>query len=91
MEMGELVGKASGRTFSVRSTYISDLRWSSLSVASSNCLKMSTRPPFEALKSGLPMSVFATTGFRHWNMEIRISIVGSYDHTVGGEEELLTK
>jgi hypothetical protein len=60
--MGELVGKASGRTFSARSTYIPAPCWSSLSVASSDSDKMSTRPPSEALKSGLPMPVFATTG-----------------------------
>jgi hypothetical protein len=61
--MGELVGKASGRTFKARSTYILAPRWSSLSVASFDCLKMSNRPPSETLKSGLPISVFATTGF----------------------------
>ena len=61
--MGELVGKVSGGTFKARSTYISAHRWSSLSLAFFDCLKMSTRPPSEALKSGLPMSVFATIGF----------------------------
>jgi hypothetical protein len=62
---GQALRRRQGRTFSARSTYISDPRWSSLSVASSDCLKMSTRPPSEALKSGLPMSVFATTGFTY--------------------------
>ena len=31
-------------------------------MASSDCLKMSNRPPSEALKNSLPMSVSATTG-----------------------------
>ena len=63
--MGEPVGKASGRTFRARSTYVLDPCWSSLSVMSSHSLKMSIRPPSEALKSGLLMSVFATTGLMH--------------------------
>ena len=57
--MGEPVGKASGRTFNQMSTYIPDTCWSSLSVTSSHTLNMSIQSPSEALKSGLPMSVFA--------------------------------
>ena len=59
---GQALRRRQGRTFSTRSTYIPEPRWSSLSVASSDCLNMSTRPPSEALKSGLPMAVFANTG-----------------------------
>jgi hypothetical protein len=57
--MGDLVGEASGRTFKARSTYISAPRWSSLSLASFDCLKI---PPSEALKSGLPNVRFSN----HW-------------------------
>jgi hypothetical protein len=63
--MGEPVGKGSGRTFSARSTYVPAPCWSSLWVMSSPSPKMSIRPPSEALKSGLPMAVFATGGFSY--------------------------
>jgi hypothetical protein len=61
--MGEPVGRASGRTFNRTSTYLSDTCWSSLSVTSSHTLNMSIESPSEALKSGLPMPVFATLRF----------------------------
>jgi hypothetical protein len=59
-DMGEPVGRASGRTFRARSTYVPDPCWSSPLVRSSVSLKMSIRPPYEALKSGLPMAGSAT-------------------------------
>jgi hypothetical protein len=62
MDMGEPFGKASGRTFSARSTYVADPCWNSLWVVSSNPLSLSTRPPSEALKGGLPMAVSAPAG-----------------------------
>ena len=58
--MGEPVRKASGRTFHPMSTLVSDTCRSSPQVESSHSLKTSNQPPSEALKSGLPMSVFAT-------------------------------
>ena len=58
--MGEPVRKASGRTFHPMSTLVSDACWSSSQVESSHSLKTSNQPPSEALKSGLPMAVFAT-------------------------------
>ena len=61
--MGEPVGKASGRTFNRMSTHLPDTCWSSLPVTSSHTLNMSIQSPSEALKSGLPMSVFATVMF----------------------------
>ncbi len=62
--MREPVGKDSGRTVSTKSTYVPDPCWSSLWVMSSLSPKMSIRPPSEALKSGLPMAVFATDGLK---------------------------
>ena len=65
--MGESVEKASGQTFNQISTHIPDTCSISLSVTSSHTLNMSNRSPSEALKSGLPMSVFATGGlFPPW-------------------------
>ena len=61
--MGEPVGKASGRTFNQMSTHLPDTCWSSLSVTSSHTLNMSIQSPSAALKSGLPMSVFATVRY----------------------------
>jgi hypothetical protein len=58
--MGEPVRKASGRTFHPMSTLVSDTCRSSPQVESSHSLKTSNQPPSEALKSGLPMAVFAT-------------------------------
>jgi len=58
--MGEPVVKASGRTFNAISTYVPNPHWSSLLVKSTHSLKMSIQPPSEALKSGLPMPVYAT-------------------------------
>jgi hypothetical protein len=60
--MGEPVGKVSGRTFDRMSTGISDTCRSSLSMMSSDTLKMSNRSPSEALKSGLPMAGFQLAG-----------------------------
>ena len=60
---GEPFGKASGRTFSAKSTYVPDPCWSSLWVISSNSLKMSMNPPSEALKGGLPLPSSVTGGF----------------------------
>jgi hypothetical protein len=60
MGMGEPFGKASGRTFSARSTYVPDPCSNSHEVLSSNSLKMSIRPPSEALKGGLPVPISAT-------------------------------
>ena len=62
MDMGEPFGKASGRTFSARSTNVPDPCCNSLWVISSNSLNLSMRPPSEALKGGLPMSVFGNCG-----------------------------
>ena len=59
-DMGEPVRKASGRTFHPMSTLVSDTCRSSPQVESSHSLKTSNQPPSEALKSGLPMAVFAT-------------------------------
>jgi len=58
--MGKPVRKASGRTFQPMSTLVSDTCRSSPQVESSHSLKTSNQPPSEALKSGLPMAVFAT-------------------------------
>jgi hypothetical protein len=58
--MGEPVGKVSGRTFNRMSTHLPDTCWSSLSVTSFHTLNMSIQSPSEALKSGLPMAVYAT-------------------------------
>jgi hypothetical protein len=60
--MGEPVGKASGRTFNRMNTCIPDTCWNSLSVTSSDTLKMSIPSPSEALQSGLPMPAFAIGG-----------------------------
>jgi hypothetical protein len=70
MDMGEPFGKASGRIFGARSTYVPDPCWNSLWVISSNSLKISIRPPSEALKGGLPMAASYNFGdtpcpFRH--------------------------
>ena len=61
--MGEPVVKASGRTFKSTSTYVPDPCWSSPQVKSTHSLNMSTQSPSEALKSGLPVSVYATVRF----------------------------
>ena len=58
--MGGPVEKGSGRTFNPVSTSIPDACRTSLSVTSFHTLEISNRPPSEALKSGLPMSVSAT-------------------------------
>jgi hypothetical protein len=55
--IGKPFGKASGRTFRRINAYVPDPSWSLLLVTSPYSLKMSNRPPFEALKSGLPMAV----------------------------------
>ena len=57
--MGEPVGKGSRRTSHRMSTHIPGTWWISLRVKSSRSLKMSAKPPFEALESGLPMAVNA--------------------------------
>jgi len=71
--MGKAVGEASdwlrvvplsqGRTFKQISTCIPDTCWTSLLVKSSLTHKISQSPPSEALESGLPMAVFATTRY----------------------------
>jgi len=61
--MGEPVVKGSGRTLNAMSAYVSDPRWSSALVKSAHSLNMSTQPPSEALKSGLPMAVYATVRY----------------------------
>jgi len=58
--MGKLVEKASERTLRRISTYIPDTDSISLSETSFLTLNMLNRSPSEALKSGLPMAVFAT-------------------------------
>jgi len=53
-------GGSSGRTFNAISAYVSDPRCSSPLVKSTHPFNMSTQPPFEALKSGLPMAIYVT-------------------------------
>jgi hypothetical protein len=63
--MDKPFGKASGRTFYRINTLVPDPYWNSLQVLSSVSLKPPNEPPSEALKSGLPMPVFATGGLTH--------------------------
>ena len=55
--MDKPFGKASRRTFIRNGTPLPLTSWISPKVKSSNNIKMSNRPPSEALKGGLPMSV----------------------------------
>jgi hypothetical protein len=55
-DMGKPFGKASGRTFIRNGTPLPLTNWNSPKVKFSDHIKISKRPPFEALKGGLPMS-----------------------------------
>jgi hypothetical protein len=57
-DMGEPVGKGSGRTLNRMSTYVPDPSGSSAWMISFHSLKISNQPPSEALKSGLLMAVY---------------------------------
>jgi hypothetical protein len=59
MDMGDPLGKPSGRTLYRLSTAVSDPCWTSLSVKSYLTLEMSNQPPSEGLESGLPMADYA--------------------------------
>ena len=58
--MGESFGNDSRRTFRPMGTHVSNPYWNSPLVKSSDSLKTSNEPPFEALESGLPMALYAT-------------------------------
>jgi hypothetical protein len=60
--MGKPFGKASRRTFGRIGTLVPFPCWNSLGVMSSDTLKFSKRPPSEALKGGLPVSVLQLSG-----------------------------
>jgi hypothetical protein len=62
-DMGNPIGKASGRTFNRISTCVPDTCWTSLSVPPSHTLKISNRSPSEGLKIGLPVAVDAMMRF----------------------------
>ena len=94
MDMGEPFGKASGRTFIARSTYVPDPCWNSLWVISSNSLKMSIRPPSEALKGGLPMAISATAELRGYGTDTHLFSLSSslpvyYDPIDFGKERII--
>lgn len=61
--MGERVAKASGRTLKRIDTDVSNPCRSSPEVKSTMSIVLSTQSRFEALKSSLPMPVYATTKF----------------------------
>ena len=60
--MDKPLGKASRRTFGRIGTLVPFPCWNSLGVMSSDTLKFSKQPPSEALKDGLPVSVFQLSG-----------------------------
>ncbi len=63
MDMGDPLGKASGRAFNRVSTCVFDTHWTSLSIKSHLTLKMSNHPPSEGLESGSPVAIYTTMRF----------------------------